>query len=95
MIVMNKEIDEILKELENHDILDAIEDIYLLDYIKTLQQENKQLKERIDKAIEYIYHTSTRRKVFADIYDEYKNSEPKFYGNIKDLLEILKGDINE
>ena len=46
---MNKEeIDTILKELEFHDILSANEDICLLEYIKLLQQENKELiKEKI------------------------------------------------
>lgn len=46
---MSKEkINKILKELENHDVLSASEDINLLYYIKTLQRENKQLKEKLN-----------------------------------------------
>ena len=33
------------------------EELSLVDYIKQLQQENKQLKDKIDKAIEYIEDT--------------------------------------
>lgn len=57
-----------------------------------LQEDLDMLDRRIDKSIEYIYYNSTLKKVFADIFDEYKNSEPKFYGNIKDLLKMLKGE---
>lgn len=53
-ITMNKEeIDKILKELENHDILSASEDTYLLDYIKTLQKENEKLSLIRNKALNW------------------------------------------
>lgn len=100
---MNKE--EIKIELENNFVEVNIDDTrisycnsldkILIKAMYNLQQENKRLKEIIDKAIEYIYYNSTRRKIFADIFDEYKNGEPKFCGNIGDLLKILKGESNE
>lgn len=60
-----------------------------------LINENAFLKERIDKAIEYIYLHSTQRKWFADISDRLHNQEIQFKGRIQDLLDILKGDDKE
>ena len=61
-----------------------------------LINENAFLKERIDKAIEYIYLHSTQRKWFADISDRLHNQEIQFKGRIQDLLDILKeGKKNE
>ena len=59
--------------------------------IQQLQQENKELHNKLEKAIEYIEHFS-------------KNSEVKIYGipetkvfigDIEQLLEILKGDVGD
>ena len=72
-----------------------------LSAYEKVKEENKQLKDRIDKAIEYI---ESNPNVF---YDEYlidvetllKNEgKYEFVGEIKfisKLLEILKGDNNE
>ena len=60
-----------------------------------LINENAFLKERIDKAIEYIYLHSTQRKWFADISDRLHNQEIQFKGRIQDLLDILKGVYKE
>lgn len=60
------------------------EDIY--KYIYSLQQENQELKDRIDKAVEY---TEEHR-----IKNPYHYEYNCFMGNARasDLLEILKGD---
>lgn len=60
-----------------------------------LINENVFLKERIDKAIEYIYHWSTQRKIFFDKIDRHLNGKPRFYGDIADLLNILEGEDND
>lgn len=52
------------------------------DKMKKLQQENEKSKERIDKAIEYIYDFSLADSIIL------KRS-------YKDLLKILKGDNND
>ena len=52
----------------------------LLTYIEVLQQENEQLKNRIDKAIEYIEKGSA-----------FLNDDEYEVFNKKELLEILKG----
>ena len=53
------------------------------------------LKDRIDKAIEYIYLHSTQRKFFFDKIERQLNGKPNFYGDVSDLLEILKGEDND
>ena len=68
---MNKE------ELDKHRRL-------LIEKVKELKQENKQLKERIDKAIEYINETG----LYCDYGDLCNQSA-------KDLLEILGDKENE
>lgn len=57
-----------------------------LEYVKKLQQENKLLKEVIDKAIEYINHFSKESEV--KIYGLPKCKV--FIGDIEQLLDILK-----
>jgi hypothetical protein len=52
--------------------------------IEQLQQENKQLKEKIDKAIEYI-------KQYGNLYC-LKHTQFKKYKQYEELLEILGGD---
>ena len=55
----------------------------VVEQLKKLEQENKQLKERIDKAIEYI-------KQYGNLYC-LKDKQFKDYQQYKDLLDILKG----
>ena len=57
-----------------------------------LNSDIKVLEQRIDKAIEYIYHWSTQRKKFFDKIDRQLNGKPQFYGDIADLLNILQGE---
>ena len=56
----------------------------LLTYIEVLQQENEQLKNRIDKAIEYIEETTKRN-------DELNCTKLLAVNQVEQLLEILKG----
>ena len=46
---MTEEIKEILVTLSKHGILSCEQDIFLLDYITNLEQENKKLKEQINE----------------------------------------------
>ena len=62
----------------------------LAEYIEDLQQENKQLKDKIESAIEYIKeHTEDSQLKIYGISDC-----KIFKGSIEELLEIL-GDKNE
>ena len=55
---MNKEINKIISWIEmNYTRLNYKEELLLVNYIKQLKQENKKLKEVIEKAIEYIEDT--------------------------------------
>ena len=63
-----------------------------IDTILQLQQENQQLKERINKAIEYI---NDNVAVYAFNNKEYPHWEFNDDDDMKELLEILKGDSNE
>ena len=54
------------------------------EYIEQLQQENQRLKDRIEKAIEYI------NKIELDNYDIYTANI--LLDRNDDLLEILKGE---
>ena len=77
---MNKE--EIIKEIEhiaNCELYDTIGVKYLRLNIEKLFEENQQLKERIDKAIEYLEEPN------RDSFDYSKAL----------LLEILLGENNE
>lgn len=88
-------IEQILNNLKECDdfhnrcdyLLEHDEITYLLKYIIELQQENKQLKDKIDKVIEYIktVEISSILEVHCGCDEEY--TEP--------LLEILKGEENE
>ena len=52
---MNKEINKIINWIEmGYTRLNYKEELSLVDYIKQLQQENKQYKEVIEKAIDFI-----------------------------------------
>lgn len=87
---MNNEIKEILKYLKNKNntrntkILTTNETNILLDYITNLQKENERLKQRIEKAVEYINHLSKEPNAFGH------------YGIHNDcakwLLNILRGE---
>ena len=79
---MDKE--EIMKEIEhiaNCELYDTIGVKYLRLNIEKLFEENKQLKERIDKAIEYINKCISS----PDIYERFISN-----GETKQLLDILK-----
>lgn len=59
----------------------------ILKWYEVLQQENQQLKDRINKAIEYIKELDDNTDdIICYEIDKYRRSE---------LLEILKGDSNE
>ena len=56
--------------------------------IEKLQQENQQLKDRIDKAIEWVYIVQQN--------ENNKHLEPIIsIDELDELLEILKGDNND
>ena len=61
------------------------------DYINELEQENQELKERIDKAIEYISSNDIELLKYHDIPSETSSYEIVTV----DLLKILKGGENE
>ena len=83
---MTKE--EIIKSLEK--IEDEIsEKHFWYKFIKSicyLLEENKELQQRIDKAIEYMKNNAT-----SNYFDKEKN----MFRREEDLLEILRGEINE
>ena len=56
----------------------------LKDFIVELQQENEQLKERINKSIEYMKNNAT-----SNYFDKEKN----MFRREEDLLKILRGGI--
>lgn len=77
---MNKE--EIMKEIEhiaNCELHDTISVKYIKDNIEKIFEENKQLKERINKAIELLI---LKQNSFGGIR------------NVSDAIEILKGSDN-
>ena len=67
------------------------EELLLVNYIKQLQQENQELKERIDKAIEYIRIYRSYQKI--DNKDYLKGRDEigclDIY-QVDELLDILK-----
>lgn len=88
------ELKETIKTLQNNPLIKSgayefigdsnvtYAEIYiLLEHIKTLQQENQSLKDRIEKAIEHckIYN------IYVPMYDNQFTRTSK-------ILEILKGD---
>lgn len=82
------------KCIVNYTIFEKMEDkkevemIYRDSDISVLEKENKELKDRIDKAIEYIENT------IITIYD---NKYTKINSNhyVDDLLNILRGNDDE
>ena len=79
---MNKEIKEIKWPGQILDYVDTKEHLVeLFNYITNLQEENELLKNRIDKAIEYI--KSYLPNYSFDHYD------------LEKLLNILRGDKND
>lgn len=81
---------EIMEE-EFEDLIEYIEDEHInyegaTDIVYNLQQENQQLKERIDKAIKYI-----KSKLFSENFEF--NSNERLVR--MELSSILKGDNNE
>lgn len=78
--ILNKEQRVLITRLLNEmDSADA--------YIKTLYQENEQLKNRIDKAIEYI---KSKECQYGDEEDDNYDYDIGF-DEVIELLEILKG----
>ena len=78
---MKDEINKIINWIEmGYTRLNYKEELSLVDYIKQLQQENKQLREVIDKAINYIYD-EVKREGFHHYLDD---------KDIEELLKILK-----
>ena len=72
------------------------EKVFCLEYDKeTLHDMIDELNERIYKAIEYIHLYTTQRKYFISYSDELKNEKPTFNGDVRKLLDILKGDSDE
>ena len=92
LLNLKEEIKEILEELENmYEISELEEQVNninkIRDYIINLQQENQELHNKIDKAIEYIeskeyeYGDEEQDNYIYDIgFDE-----------VNELLDILKG----
>lgn len=78
--------------------IEPIEKVYVTPFLKyhQLQNENKELKDKINKAIEYIENNS----LYETEYD-YDYEENSYLSGIddeiakKDLLEILGGSSNE
>lgn len=88
---MKEEIDTVSEEQVLHNELRFEinqELIHLMKRIVELQQENQQLKDRINKAIEYIEdeaYLDYEREISHDLYDS----------QIFKLIEILKEDNKE
>lgn len=101
-----KNIEELIKHLE---MWYAEDDYYAYDryfglrdarimgmYIYQLQQENQQLKDKINKATEYI-----ENKIESDLIPQYisyengEETEHNYYVNAYDLLNLLKEDNKE
>ena len=91
---MSEMIKELLEKLKQCDdfhnrcdfLMEHSEITYMLDYITNLQQENKQLKERINKSIEYIENNDIEVLKYHDIPSETTSYEIVTV----DLLKILK-----
>ena len=80
---------ELIKNLEYVDRLTPEGRKDIKDYVIKLEQENKELHNKMEKAIEYINNSWTGG--YTDTTLKYKVEEI----NITELLEILKGDVNE
>ena len=103
-MIAKEEIENYITELESMFELSELEEhsrniLKVGNYIKQLQQENQELKDRIDKAIEYI-EKDTRwfDSEYASIYGTLctcagaKDNRLEVMVNPSNLLEILKGD---
>ena len=96
---MSEMIQELLEKLKQCDdfhnrcdfLMEHSEITYMLDYITNLQQENKKLKERINKSIDYIISNDIEVLKYHDIPSETTNYEIVTV----DLLKILKGGEND
>ena len=80
---------ELIKNLEYIERLTPEGRKDIKDYVIKLEQENKELHNKMEKAIEYINNSWTGG--YTDTTLKYKVEEI----NITELLEILKGDVNE
>ena len=92
-------IEELLEKLKQCDdfhnrcdfLMEHSEITYMLDYITKLQQENKKLKEVIDKSLDYISSNDIEVLKYHDIPSETTSYEIVTV----DLLKILKGGEND
>ena len=84
---MKDEINKIINWIEmGYTRLNYKEELLLVNYIKQLQQENKELKEVIDKAIKCIdYNTKYRNG--TDIY-QFVDIESEILKPLKFILEL-------
>ena len=88
---MNKEeFKNYISELEEHS-RNILKVLKIGIYIKQLQQENKQLKERINKSIDYIGSNDIEVLKYHDIPSETTSYEIVTV----DLLKILRGGEND
>ena len=89
-------IKELLEKLKQCDdfhnrcdfLMEHSEITYMLDYITNLLQENKQLKERINKSLDYIRSNDIEVLKYHDIPSETTSYEIVTI----DLLKTLKGE---
>ena len=89
-------IKELLEKLKQCDdfhnrcdfLMEHSEITYMLDYITNLLQENKQLKERINKSLDYIGSNDIEVLKYHDIPSETTSYEIVTI----DLLKTLKGE---
>ena len=96
---MNKEefknyVNEIaINELRNsfdNNLMKTLNSAFIFKYLETLEKENKELKEVIDKSIEYISSNDIEVLKYHDIPSETTSYEIVTI----DLLKILKGGEN-
>ena len=93
---MSEIIKELLEKLKQCDdfhnrcdfLMEHSEITYMLDYITNLQQENKKLKEVINKSIDYISSNEIEVLKYHDIPSETSSYEIVTV----DLLKILRGE---
>ena len=95
MIVINKEEERNYVFAQLSSLPNAFQYVSVTNYIENLERENKKYKEVIDKAIEYLENNS----LYEEEYD-YDYEENSYLSGIddetakKDLLKILRGEIN-
>lgn len=98
MFKKNKEMQEVIKCQEEQ--IERLNEIIMNRYlitrkdsvkiIKNVIEENKQLQQRIDKAIEIA--KDLKQFVYDELVDRYVTGATETHCKIIDLLEILKGD---